>query len=341
MISMKIQKMRRLIIIGVCLAALGLASCDQGTTNTGNTTDKPPENAESLIVVGFSQVGAESDWRIANTKSMRETFSEENGYKLILKDAQQKPENQIAAIRDFIAQKVDYIVFAPITEEGYDDALREAKAAGIPVIIVDRMINTSDDSLYTCWVGSNFRNEGDTSVAWMETTFKDKQSLKIVHLQGNIGSSAQIGRTEGLQAGVERNAGWEVIYRASGDFTQVKGKEVMEYVLKQFSVIDVVYCENDNMAYGAMEAMDVAKKTYGTNGDVTIISFDATHAGLEATLAGKISFNVECNPLHGPRVEAIIQQLINGKTPDKLSYVAEAAFDAATITQEDIDAREY
>ena len=309
--------------------------------NSNNLTNSSGNN-EGLIVVGFSQVGAESDWRLANTKSMRETFSKENGYSLILRDAQQKLENQIAAIRGFVAQKVDYIVFAPVTEEGWDNVLKEAKAAGIPVIIVDRMINTKDDSLYTCWVGSDFRKEGDTAVAWMERTFKNIPDLKIVHLQGSLGSSAQIGRTEGLQAGLARNPGWEVVYRASGNFTQVKGKEVMEHVLKQqHSRIDVLYCENDDMAFGAMEAMDAAKKTYGVNGDVKIISFDATHAGLDATLKGRINYNVECNPLHGPRVEAIIQQLKKGEKLDKLAYVEEEAFDAATITKAVIDARSY
>jgi len=328
--------MRKLLVLCLCLLALTLTACDQGGNNSGD----PSENDEGLTVVGFAQVGAESDWRVANTKSMRETFSEESGYKLILKDAQGKHENQIAAVREFIEQKVDYIVIASVSEEGWEDTLREAKAAGIPVIIVDRMINVPDD-LYTCWVGSDFRGEGDTAAAWMEAKFSDKPDLKIVHLQGTIGSSAQIGRTEGLVAGADRNAGWEIIYQATGDFTEVKGKEVMEYVLKQYDRIDVVYCENDNMAYGAMAAMDAAKRSYGLDGDVTIISFDATRKGLGETLKGNISYNVECNPLHGPRVEAIIKQLMKGETPDKLAYVTEVAFDAATITQEDIDARAY
>ena len=328
-----------LLVLALVISFTACSNKDKGSN--GSKSVNSSENNDGLIVIGFSQVGAESDWRLANTKSMRETFKKENGYKLILKDAQQKQENQIAAIQGFIAQKVNYIVFAPVTEEGWDDVLKEAKAANIPVIIVDRMIKTADNNLYTCWVGSNFRKEGDTAIVWMEKTFKDKATLKIVHLQGNIGSSAQIGRTEGLQAGVDRNTGWEVVYSASGDFTQVKGKEVMEYVLKQYSRIDVLYCENDNMAFGAIEAMDVAKKTYGVNGDVTIISFDATHAGLEATLKGNINYNVECNPLHGPRVAAIIQQLEKGEKPDKLAYVEEVAFDAATITQSDIDARAY
>ena len=335
--TVKIFMIALFLCAAVLTLAAALASCDQSGGGSGDILG----NREGFIVVGFSQVGAESDWRRANTKSMRDTFVEEKGYKLIFEDAQGKLDNQIEAIRKFIALKVEYIVFAPVTEEGWDDVLKEAKDANIPVIIVDRMINTADDSLYVCWVGSDFRNEGDTAVAWMEKTFKDKPDLKIVHLQGSIGSSAQIGRTEGLQAGVARNPSWEIVYQASGDFTRVKGKEVMEYILKQVDRIDVLYCENDDMAYGAMEAMDVAKKTYGLNGEVKIISFDATRAGLDATLSGSINYNVECNPLHGPRVEEIIKQLENGEVPDKLAYVLETAFDAASITQADIDARDY
>jgi len=332
-------KMKKILVPFIIALAisLSLSACGQDGANNGAQTS----NDDGLIVVGFSQVGSESDWRLANTKSMRETFSEENGYRLILREAQQKPENQIAAIREFISLKVDYIVFAPVTEEGWDDALKEAKAAGIPVIIVDRMINTSDDSLFTCWVGSDFRKEGETAVAWMESKFKNETDLKIVHLQGSLGSSAQIGRTEGLLEGVARNPGWRIIYAETGNFNQVKGKEVMEYVLKQHSEIDVLYVENDNMAFGAMEAMETAKKTFGVSGDVTVISFDATRAGLEETLEGKINYNVECNPLHGPRVEAIIRQLMRGETPDKLAYVNEEAFDAATITKEIVEARLY
>lgn len=299
------------------------------------------DSAESLLVVGFSQVGAESDWRTANTQSMKATFVEENGYKLIFDDAQQKQENQITAIRNFIQQEVDYIVLAPVTETGWDTVLQEAKDAGIPVIIVDRMIDVSDDSLFTCWVGSDFRKEGDVAVAWMETALKDKESVNIVHLQGTIGSSAQIGRTEGLEAGVANNSNWKIVAQQTGEFTQAKGQEVMESILKQIDTIDVVYCENDNMAFGAIDAIEAAGKKAGKDGDITIISFDATRAGLDATLAGKINYNVECNPLHGPRVEAIIQGLEAGKTPEKLAYVEEAAFDANTITQAIIDARAY
>lgn len=297
--------------------------------------------ADGKIVIGFSQVGAESDWRMANTKSIRSTFTESKGYRLIFRDAQQKQEKQIAAIREFVAQKVDYIILAPVTEEGWDDALKEAKNAGIPVIIVDRMIKTNNSELYTCWVGSDFRKEGGIAAVWMEKTFSPDADLVIVHLQGNLGSSAQIGRTEGLQNVINRHPGWRVAIRDSGDFTQAKGKEIMERFLRQYSRIDLLYCENDNMAFGAMQAMDEARRSYGMNGEIKIVSFDATRKGLEATLKGRINYNVECNPLHGPRLEELLQQLTQGHVPGKMVYVNEVAFDAATITQKDVDARNY
>ena len=330
--------MKKVVIFILCLLPLVFLSCSRRDNRASPSALVIPEG---LIAVGFSQVGSESDWRLANTRSMRETFSEKNGYFLILRDAQQRLENQLAAIREFIALKVNYIVFAPVTETGWDDVLKEAKNAGIPVIIVDRMINTQDVNLFTCWVGSDFRMEGDIAVAWMEEQFRKASDLKIVHLQGTLGSSAQIGRSEALQAAAARNRGWEIIHSASGEFSQVRGKEVTEPILKQHSRIDVLYVENDDMAFGAMDAMDLERITYGLNGDVTIVSFDATRAGLNATLEGRINYNVECNPLHGPRVEAIIQQLKRGEMPGKFVYVEETAFDATEITQEDINARAY
>ncbi|SES90305.1 ABC transporter substrate-binding protein [[Clostridium] polysaccharolyticum] len=332
--------MRKKMIALLSAATLSMALVACGSSKTASTDDsKKDGGSASEIVVGFSQVGAESDWRTANTESMKSTFTEANGYKLIFDDAQQKQENQITAIRNFIQQEVDYIVLAPVTETGWDTVLKEAKDAGIPVIIVDRMIDVSDDSLYTAWVGSDFRAEGDKAVEWMNTKFADKD-LNIVHIQGTIGSSAQIGRTEGLEAGVDAHANWNIVAQQTGEFTQAKGQEVMESVLKQNSDIDVVYCENDNEAFGAIDAIEAAGKKCGEDG-ITVISFDATKAGLTETLSGKISYDVECNPLHGPRVQNIIETLEKGETPDKLAYVEEEAFDAATFTQEELDKRAY
>lgn len=316
------------------LLAFGLVACQRGA----GTSSESGNRYDDFIVVGFSQVGAESDWRAANTKSMQEALSEANGYKLLFDDAQQKPERQITAIRNYIQQEVDYIVLAPTTETGWDTVLGEAKAAGIPVIIVDRMIEVKDESLFTCWIGSNFQKEGERAVAWIEETFGD-EPVRIVHLQGNIGSTAQIGRTAGLDAGLAANETWSLVARESGEFTQAKGQEIMESFLQRHSDFNVVYSENDNMAYGAIDALKAADLRPGK--DVMVISFDANRAALQLTLQGLINYNVECNPLHGPRVRAIIEQLEAGETPQKLTFVEETAFDSETLTQEAIDSREY
>ena len=324
--------------------------------------------ADDTITVGFSQVGAESDWRTANTESMKSTFSEENGYNLIFDDAQQKQENQLAAIRNFIQQEVDYILLAPVTETGWDTVLQEAKDADIPVIIVDRMVDVSDDSLYTTWIGTDSLLEGRKAAEWLNayTTAKgiDAKDVNIVDIQGTIGSTAQIGRSKGLEEGVD-NYGWNLLAQQSGEFTQAKGQEVMESMLKQYDNINVVYCENDNEAFGAIDAIEAAGKTVGSdiaNGEIMVMSFDTTNAGLTDTLAGKIACDVECNPLHGPRAEELIKALEAGEEVEKLNYVDEEIFaaddtvdkvkavnsldeegeyDVTPITQEIIDGRAY
>ena len=288
--------------------------------------------ADDTITVGFSQVGAESDWRTANTESMKSTFSEENGYELIFDDAQQKQENQLTAIRNFIQQEVDYILLAPVTETGWDTVLQEAKDADIPVIIVDRMVDVSDDSLYTTWIGTDSLLEGRKAAEWLSayTTAKGigAKDVNIVDIQGTIGSTAQIGRSKGLEEGVD-NYGWNLLAQQSGEFTQAKGQEVMESMLKQYDNINVVYCENDNEAFGAIDAIEAAGKTVGSdiaNGEIMVISFDTTNAGLTDTLAGKITCDVECNPLHGPRAEELIKALEAGEEVEKLNYVDEEIF---------------
>lgn len=284
---------------------------------------------EKVITVGYAQVGAESDWRLANTQSFKDTFVEANGYKLIFDDAQQKQENQIKAIRNFIQQDVDYIVVAPVVETGWETVLQEAKKAGIPVILSDRMMKVSDDSLYTAWVGGNFLQEGRDGCKWLEAYLKsvgrDKDQINIVDLQGTIGASAQIGRTQGLEEAVKAHSNWKIVAQQTGEFTQSKGQEVMESILKSTSKIDVVYAENDNMAWGAIDAIKAAGKKPGK--DIIIICFDAVHESFNRMIAGEINCAVECNPLHGPRTAEIIQKLEKGQKVEKVQYVTELVFD--------------
>ena len=277
--------------ISALLAAVMVTTLAVGCGNKGGGSDDSSDKGSSdsgsdLITVGFSQVGAESDWRTANSESMKETFSKDNGYKLIFDDAQQKQENQITAIRNFIQQDVDYIVLAPVTETGWDTVLKEAQDADIPVIIVDRMVDVSDDSLYTAWVGSDFKLEGQKASAWLKAYAEAKgmSEVNIAHIQGTIGASAQIGRTEGLEEAAKEN-GWNIVDQQTGEFTQAKGQEVMESMLKKHDNINVVYCENDNEAFGAIDAIEAAGKKVGPDGDILVMSFDTTNAGLTDRLS--------------------------------------------------------
>ena len=204
--------MKRIMVL--LLLLLTLPAC-------GKTEEALPVE-EELIVVGISQVGAESDWRVANSESMKAAFSEENGYRLLFDDARQQQDNQIMAIRKFIQQKVDYIVLMPITEFGWESVLQEAKDAGIPVIIVDRMVDVDDDSLFTAHVGSDLYEEGRKAVAWMEKKYAGKANLNIIHVMGTLGSTAQIGRTEALEAAVAAHENWNLTAQLDGDFTQAK-----------------------------------------------------------------------------------------------------------------------
>ncbi|MBQ7863237.1 MAG: ABC transporter substrate-binding protein [Lachnospiraceae bacterium] len=313
------------------------------------TTQPEEKYTEEYIVVGFSQLGAESDWRSANTESMKNAFTAANGFELFFEDGQQKQSNQITAIRTFIQQEVDYIVLAPVTEKGWDTVLQEAKDAGIPVIIVDRMVDVEDESLFTSWVGSDFELEGRKMAEWLHCFTQanniPSEDINIINIQGTIGASAQIGRTKALSDAAEKY-GWNLLAEMSGDFTQAKGREVMEYLLTQYDNINVVYCENDHEALGAIEAIEAAGKTVGSdiaNGEIMVFAFDGINEEAVAYLQeGKITCIAECNPLHGPRVKAIIDQLEAGRTPGKLNYVEEGISSAdTTVSSLVIDEKVY
>lgn len=302
-----------------------------------------------LIRVGFSQLGAESDWRRANTASMQATFSEENGYQLIFEDAQQKQANQAMSIRRFIQQGVDYIVVAPATEVGWDNVLSEAKTAGIPVILIDRRINAKDATLYSCWIGSDFRLEGDKVTAWLEKYLKSNDipsgDIHIFDLQGTIGASAQIGRTDGLTMAARKN-NWDVVDMVDGDFTEAKGYEVMTKALREHPEINVIYSENDNMALGALKALSESGRTPGMNladGDVMILSFDGvSEDAMQMLIERKIACIGECYPMYGSSVRSAIEMLEDGKKPEKLSFVSEGLYSAdSTITQVTVGQKDY
>lgn len=330
--------MKKMRVIAVCLLVL-LGGCAKDVSPTTEPAEDKP------IVVGFSQVGAESEWRLANTVSMKEALGEQNGYELIFDDARNKPENQIRAIRTFIQQGVDYIVFSPRVETGWNTVLQEAKEANIPVIVIDRDIETEDKGLYTAYIGSDFRKEGDKAISWLESLLEKQgraaDHIRIVHIQGTIDSSAQIGRTAALKEAINRHSNWELVGEGCGDFTRAQAYEVMGSVLDKTKQIDVVYCENDGEALGAIDAMNEAGLKCDATDGVIVISFDATKKGLEYCLEGKIALDVECNPLQGPYVDEIIKKLRSNQPIAREQFIDESQFDCFTITQSIIDSRKY
>lgn len=331
------MKKGRLIAV-FCMTVL-LCGCVKGSQPAAGPDD------EKLVVVGFSQVGAESEWRVANTESVKSALSEENGYVLIFDDARQEQENQIRAIRSFIQQDVDYIVFSPKVETGWKTVLQEAKDAGIPVIMIDRDVEVESRVLLTTCIGSDFYKEGQKAMVWLEDHLekheRNDKPVKIVHIQGTIGSTPQIGRTRALNEAIARHPNWELVAQECGDFTRAKAYEVMSAILEKTKDIDVVYCENDGEALGAIDAMEEAGLKCHPEEGVIVISFDATRLALRYCLEGKIGLSVECNPLQGPYVDKAIKQLESGVPIDRLIYVEETQFDYLTITQEMIDSRKY
>ena len=348
---MKTKRWIRVFLLNILLVILIMSLCsgcryepqleEQGTDSVVFPTD------DNLIVVGVSQVGSESVWRTANTNSIQSAFTKEKGYFLLFDNARQKQENQIKAIRSFISQQVDYIVFSPILEDGWDTVLKEARDAGIPVILMDRQVNVEDESLYTAWVGSDFYAEGQKAGQWLEQYLiqlgRQEEDIHIVMLQGTTGATSMIGRTEGFMEIASSHSNWKILEKTDAEYTTAKGKEVMKEMLRSYEQIDVVVSQNDDMTFGAMDAIEEAGLTTGVNGNITLISFDAVKTALQMVKEGKINVDIECNPNQGPFVEKVIRCLEDGTYLANHKYlisVPEQVFDQSNV-DEFLDSRTY
>jgi simple sugar transport system substrate-binding protein len=313
----------------VCAAALGwllVAGCARESAK------------HDRIVLGFSQIGAESEWRTANTESIKSAAATMN-IDLRFADAQQKQENQIKALRSFIAQKVDVIAFSPVVETGWDTVLQEAKAAKIPVILTDRSV-TADPSLYVGFIGSDFVEEGRKAGRWVAERFKDAtEDVNIVELQGTVGAGPAIDRKKGFEEIIATNPHLKIIRSQSGDFTRSKGKEVMEAFLKaETRKIHVLYAHNDDMAIGAIQAIEEAGIRPGR--DILVVSIDAVKGAFEAMIAGKLNATIECNPLLGPQLMTSVTEVVAGRAIPKRIVVDEQVFTMETAKQH-IQSRKY
>jgi galactofuranose transport system substrate-binding protein len=331
---MKIKKLTTIIAIAA-LATSMLVGC--GTKATSGDASKP---AAKKLVIGFSQIGQESGWRDAETNSVKDIPNQNPDIELKFSDGQQKQENQIAAIRSFIAQKVDVIGLAPIVETGWDTVLKEAKDAKIPVVLLDRNVKVSDPSLYATFIGSDFIAEGKSAAKFITDKFGKDAKVNIVELQGTVGASAATDRQKGFADGIKDFAGYKIIKSQTGDFTRAKGKEVMEAFLKSDKGnIQVVYAHNDDMAMGAIQAIEDAGLKPGT--DITICSIDGIKDAITALSEGKTNYVGECNPLLGPQLVQAAKDLKAGKTLDKWVKSEETTFSTPDAAKAALPNRKY
>ncbi len=313
-----------LVALAVCFGML-LASC-----TPIRPADEP--SADTGILLGFSQLGSESGWRLANTKDIQDA-ARRAGVQLMFENAEQKQENQIKAIRSFIAYQVDVIAFAPNVEDGWDNVLSEARAAGIPVLITDRRINTADESLYAGFVGSDFLSEGMKAGTYLEEKVKDAEHVNIVEISGTIDSTPMRQRAEGFRKVLGDDERFTIIESISGDFLRSMGKDCMEGLLARHDDIDVLYSHNDEMTFGAIEAIEEAGLRPGK--DIVIITVDGEQGAIDLLKQGKINCVVECAPMIGDVIIALAQKLAAGETIPRETYSVESVF---TEFDENLDA---
>ena len=311
-----------IVLVMTLVFSLVFTACG---SQDGKTTQQTAPSKDKKLVVGFAQVGAESEWRTAETSSIKES-AEKLGIDLKFSDAQQKQENQIKAIRSFIAQKVDVIAIAPVVESGWETVFKEAKDAKIPIILVDRGAKV-DESLYATFIGSDFIEEGRSSAKEMAKLLNNKGN--IVELQGTVGASVANDRKKGFEEGLKEFPEMKIIKSQSGDFTRAKGKEVMEAFLKADGKnIQAVYAHNDDMAIGASQAIEEFGLKPGV--DIKVVSIDGVKGIFEAMVAGKANVTVECNPLLGPQLFEAAKKLAAGEKVERWIKTQEGIFRSDT-----------
>ena len=318
------MKISKVLLVVVVLTMVVLSACGGATpppaapaatqAPAAEPTKAPAKAMKTYkdLTVGYAQLGAESEWRNANTASIKETAAQ-LGINLKFSDAQQKQENQIKAIRSFIADKVDVIGVPPVVETGWETVFKEAKDAGIPIILVDRRAAVPED-MYATYIGSDFVEEGRNAARTMAKIVNNKAN--IVELVGTVGSAPANDRAKGFREIIKDIPDMKIIDSQSGDFTRAGGKQVMEaFLKKEAKDITAVYAHNDDMAIGAIQAIEEAGLKPGT--DIKIVSVDAVRGAFEAMVAGKLNATIECNPLLGPQFYEMALKAVNGETLPK------------------------
>jgi ABC-type sugar transport system substrate-binding protein len=306
--------------------ALLLGACSDGSGDYGG--ERRP-----ALVLGFSQIMTQGNWHTPNTGSIREA-ARDAGVELRLEDAHGSQENQVAALRTFVREHVDAIAFSPVVEDGWEAVLREVRSAGIPVILMDRTIEVSDDSLYASMIGSDFVEEGRRAGRWLlEHTRDVPGDIDIVELQGTVGSAPANDRKQGFADIIAADRRYRIIRSQSGDFDTVQARKVMaEFLQAEGRRIRVLFSHSDTMALGAIEAIESAGFKPGR--DILVISMGGSRKALEAIVAGKLNVTVECNPLLGPQLIAVVKELAAGKTVPRRVITQESVFTSENAASE-------
>ena len=294
---------------------------------------------DKIIDVGYAQVGMESAWRKANTESIKEA-AKDFGMNLIFEDANQSQQKQIEAIRKFIKMGVDVIVVSPVVDSGWDEILKETKAAGIPVLASDRKIAVENDDWIMTYIGADFLEEGRRAMRWIRDNVPpDKDCMKIMELQGNEGASPTVERKQGFEEVLKDNKQYKIVHSEYGDYTIEGGRNIIKNYLESHEWdIDIIYAQNDDMAIGAIEELEKNGIAPGT--DVKIVSVDGTREAFEAMIDGKLNCAVECNPLLGPQLMKAIQDLVAGKELPLLIITEEKWYDQS-MAKEYLRSRKY
>ena len=312
------------------------------TTPADTAADAPADTAAdtaasdgALIKVGIiNNDPNESGYRTANDKDLKAMFTEENGYDASFAYSL-KNDEQIAAAQKFIQDEVDYLLISAAGTSGWDSVLQDAQAAGIQVILFDRTID-ADESLYVASIVSDMAKEGQTAVDWLASQNLD--TYNIIHIQGVMGSAAQIGRTGALDEQVAANDNWNMVTQQTAEWNAETAQQIVQSVIDSGKEFNVIYAENDDMAKGAVAALDKANISHGVGKDVIVMGFDCNKWALEELLAGNWNYDGQCNPFQASYIDSIIKDLENGKAPaEKTIIMDEKGFDASTITQEDVD----
>lgn len=329
---MKKKKILALLVSAVM--AVGVIGCGNGGNSSGGDSNEGGGSDGDLIKVGIiNNDPNESGYRTANDADMKEKFTKENGYDASFAYSL-KNDEQISAAQQFIQDGVDYLLISAADTAGWDTVLQDAQNAGTQVVLFDRTID-ADESLYVASIVSDMRAEGDTAVNWLKE--QNLGEYNIIHIQGVMGSAAQVGRTAAMDEMAEAE-GWTIVKQQAADWNAETAQQITQSVIDSGQDFNVIYAENDDMARGAVAALDAANISHGVDGDVVIMGFDTNKWALEEVLAGRWNYDGQCNPYQASYIDEIIQKLENGEEiTEKTIVMEEKGFDAETITQEDVD----